>query len=212
MKQISRLHFITTSAAIAEQACLGGVDWIQLRLKNTSYHDYYAIAKEVQAVCRQYGATFIVNDNVALALDIDADGVHIGKEDMPADQARALLGGRFIIGCTANTPEDVIRLSSRRVDYIGLGPFRFTATKEKLAPVLGLQGYRNIFNELEIKCSTYPPVIGIGGVTMEDVPSLLSTGLHGIAVSGAIASAANIAEAAMSFKRALPQQLHASTF
>ncbi len=81
MKAISKLHYITTNASMAEQACAGGVDWIQLRLKNVSYDEYKTVALEVQAVCKKYNATFIINDNIKLALDLGADGVHVGKED-----------------------------------------------------------------------------------------------------------------------------------
>ena len=199
MKKISRLQLITTNAAIAELACKGGVDWVQLRLKNVSYEEYRKVALEVQAVCKKYNATFIVNDNVQLALDVQADGVHIGKEDMDATTARKLLGDNAIIGCTANTYEDVARLCGLPVNYIGLGPFRFTATKEKLSPVLGIDGYKSIFARLEKNNVKQLPVIAIGGIILFDVPSLLSAGLHGVAVSGAIGNASDIAGKAKEF-------------
>lgn len=200
MSVISKLHYITTSPILAEQACLGGVDWIQLRLKNVTYADYYAIAAEVKAVCKQYGATFIINDNAALALDINADGVHLGKKDMSPDVARKLIGSNFIIGATANTIEDVVRLSAMPIDYIGLGPYRFTNTKENLSPILGLEGYTHIFDTLAAHNTTTPPVIGIGGVTGGDISHLLATGLYGIAVSGAISAAADVTGAAIALK------------
>lgn len=200
MKAISTLHFITTNAEAAEKACAGGVDWVQLRLKNVSHEAYRSVALEVQAVCKKYGATFIVNDNVALAKEIAADGVHIGKEDMSPDSTRKLLGDSFIVGCTANTVEDVSHLSEKPIDYIGLGPYRFTSTKEKLSPVLGLNGYRKIFNQLQSGGIQYPAIIGIGGIATDDVSVLMSTGLHGIAVASAIASAPDIATAAANFK------------
>lgn len=197
MSVISKLHYITTSPILAEQACLGGVDWIQLRLKNVTYADYYAIAAEVKAVCKQYGATFIINDNAALALDISADGVHLGKKDMSPEVARKLIGSNFIIGATANTIEDVVRLSAMPIDYIGLGPYRFTNTKENLSPILGLEGYRQVFSTLALHNTATPPIIGIGGVTKDDIGALLATGLYGIAVSGAISAAADVTGAAI---------------
>ncbi len=203
MTTISKLQFITTNAALAEKACIGGVDWIQLRLKNVSYADHYAIAQEVKAVCREFGATFIINDNVALAIDAGADGVHLGQKDMAPDTARSLAGQRFIIGSTANTFEDVARLSHMPINYIGLGPFRYTATKENLSPVLGINGYRSIFEQLHKEDIKYPPVIGIGGITLNDVTALMQTGLYGIAVSGAISAAADVTGAAIAFKRLL---------
>jgi len=200
MKNISRLHFITTSAAIAEQACAGGVDWVQLRLKDVTYDEYREVALEVQAICRKYEATFIVNDNIKLALDIKADGVHVGKEDdLPQEYADELLKRGGIIGCTANTIDDILHLQGRQVSYIGLGPYRFTATKKKLSPILGMDGYRSLFAEIKEKGLTVPPVIGIGGITTGDVAELLTTGLYGIAVSGAISGAADITTAAETF-------------
>jgi thiamine-phosphate pyrophosphorylase len=206
MKAISKLHFITTNAAAAEQACAGGANWIQLRLKNVSYDEHLVIARQVQAVCRQYRATFIINDNVSLAKEVGADGVHIGKEDMRPDKARELLGAGSIIGCTANTADDIIHLSRKPIDYIGLGPYRFTATKNKLSPLLGLKGYARLFKTLKEGNVKHPPVIGIGGITESDVTELMSTGLHGIAVSGSIANAKNISEAAKNFTRLLSEK------
>ncbi len=197
MKLINKLHYITTSADMAEQACNGGVKWIQLRLKNVSDVYYYNVAKDVHAICKKYDATFIINDNVQLALELKADGVHIGKEDTSPQDARAILGNGFIIGSTANTIEDVTKLSKMPIDYIGLGPYRFTDTKQNLSPVLGLKGYNDIFNSTNyIKM---PPIIAIGGIRLEDTVSILSTGVYGIAVSGAITFAPNIEEAAKSF-------------
>lgn len=200
MREISRLQFITTNATLAEQACKGGVDWIQLRLKHVSYDEYRTVAKEVQAVCKKYNATFIINDNIQLALELKADGIHVGKEDpLPKDERDALLNRSGIIGCTANTIEDFIHLSDKPVSYIGLGPYRFTETKKKLSPILGLNGYKKIFSQLSSRNIKYPPVIGIGGITTDDVSVLMTTGLHGLAVSGAISSAPDVTTAAATF-------------
>ncbi len=202
MRNISKLHFITTNANAAEQACKGGVDWIQLRLKDVSYDEYFKVGKEVQAVCKKYDATFIVNDNIKLALDLDADGVHVGKEDiLPQHYIDEMLGKGGIIGCTTNTIEDILHFRGKPVSYLGLGPFRFTTTKQKLSPVLGIEGYKRIFDELKnTDMGPVPPIIGIGGIIIEDVPGLLDTGLYGIAVSGAISKADDITEAAKTFR------------
>ncbi|PZF71466.1 thiamine phosphate synthase [Taibaiella soli] len=189
MKKISRLQYITTDASLAEKACIGGAKWIQLRLKNVNYEAYLETAKEVQLVCEQYNAIFIVNDNVSLALETGAHGVHLGKEDMPPAKARDLLGDDFIIGSTANTIEDIIRLSKEPINYIGLGPFRFTKTKENLSPVIGLEGYEAIFAALNKQNIQHPPIVGIGGIETDDIAALLQTGLYGIAVSGIISNA-----------------------
>ncbi len=203
MKPICKLQFITTNPRLAEQACLGGIDWIQLRLKNTPDDEFIAIAKEVQSVCKQFNATFIINDNVTMAFNLQSDGVHLGKEDMNPDVARELLGANFIIGCTANTLEDILYLSSKPINYIGLGPYRFTLTKQKLSPVLGIEGYKSMFLQLQQRHIDTPPIIGIGGITNNDVPELLTTGLYGIAVSGAISSTTNATLAAQQLKNSL---------
>jgi thiamine-phosphate pyrophosphorylase len=207
-KQISSLQYITTSAHLAEQACAGGVDWIQLRLKNVSYEDYKKEARAVQQICKKYDATFIINDNVDLALEIKSDGVHVGKGDpLTSDHIAALLNGSFIIGCTANSIDDFLHLSGKAVDYIGLGPFRFTTTKQNLSPILGLEGYERIFREIAEHQLTPPPVVGIGGITESDVPALLATPLHGIAVSGAISNAKDVTTTARIFKN-LTNKMH----
>lgn len=192
---ISKLHYITTSAQAAELACQGGVRWVQLRIKNLPAAEWKQRALDVQAVCRHHGAALLINDNPALALAIGAAGVHLGKQDMPPAEARALLGPNFIIGGTANTFADVEGLVAAGVDYIGLGPFRFTTTKEKLSPILGLAGYAEVLGQCRAVGFT-TPIVGIGGVGLADVAALLATGLHGVAVSGAIGGAANSTAAA----------------
>jgi thiamine-phosphate pyrophosphorylase len=203
--KISRLHYITDSAHAAELACRGGVRWVQLRVKNLPAAEWQQRALAVQAVCRQHGATLIINDNPALALEIGADGVHLGQQDMPPAQARQLLGPQFIIGGTANTFADIEGLVAAGVDYIGLGPFRFTTTKEKLSPILGLAGYAEIMTQCRTAGFT-TPIVGIGGIELADVAALLATGLHGVAVSGAIGSAADPAATARQWVRELAEK------
>ncbi len=206
--KISNLHYITTNAQGAELACQGGVRWVQLRVKNTPYPTWKQLALETQQVCRQYGAVFILNDNPQLALEIKAEGMHLGKQDMNPAEARTLLGPDFIIGGTANTFADIEELVAAGVDYIGLGPFRFTTTKQNLSPILGLAGYAEIFADYQAAEFT-TPIIGIGGVGLADVAPLLATGLHGVAVSGAIGGAADPAATATLFIKevAKPQSL-----
>jgi len=196
--KISKLQYITANPAHADDACRGGVDWIQLRIKNKSEDEWKLIALEAKKICKARGAKLIINDSVKLAKIVGADGVHLGKEDMPPDEARKLLGPDFIIGGTANTIEDIQRLALLKVDYIGLGPFRFTNTKKNLSPLLGIQGYIDLMKECEAE-SIKVPIIAIGGIQMEDVDAILETGIYGIAVSSAIGDSANISEAASEF-------------
>jgi thiamine-phosphate pyrophosphorylase len=193
--EISKLHYLTATAQAAELACQGGVRWVQLRAKNLPAAEWQQRALATQAVCQHYGATLLINDNPALALAIGADGVHLGQQDMPPAEARALLGPGFIIGGTANTFAHIEALVGAGVDYIGLGPFRFTITKEKLSPLLGLAGYAQVLAQCRAAGFTVP-IIGIGGVGLADVAALQAAGLHGVAVAGAIDQAAEPAAAA----------------
>ena len=145
----------------------------------------------VQAMCRKYGATFIIDDNVLLAKQIKADGVHLGKKDMPVAEAREILGEQFIIGGTVNTFEDILHhLQDGSPDYFGCGPFRFTSTKKNLAPTLGYEGYRDITRRMRENNITVP-VVAIGGICKEDIPQILECDVDGIALSGSILNAAN---------------------
>ena len=140
-------------------------------------------------VCRKHHAKLIINDNPELAAEIGADGVHLGKGDMNLSEARKIIGTDMILGATANTFEDIVAASNHEIDYIGLGPFRFTSTKKVLSPILGLNGFRETIQLMD-KTKITLPIIAIGGIMLEDIPDLFSVGVHGIA----IASAINISE------------------
>lgn len=163
----------------------GGCRWIQLRMKEASPEEILPIALEALALCRKYNATFIIDDHVEIAKQIKADGVHLGKLDMPITEARKTLGKDFIIGGTANTFEDIQMLYKDGADYIGCGPFRYTTTKKNLSPILGLEGYRHIISQIK-KTNIHLPIVAIGGITPKDIPSLMETGITGIALSGSI--------------------------
>lgn len=187
---ISRFHFLTqdltqfTHQELAEIACKSGIQWLQLRVKNQNFDTYLQIAKDVKNICKYFNTTLIINDDVALCKAVNADGVHLGKNDMPIAKAREILGNKVIIGATANTLEDCIQHQNNGANYIGLGPYKFTSTKENLSSILGLQSYKQIVNASKgiIKI----PIIAIGGIKVEDVQPILQTGIYGIAVSSAI--------------------------
>lgn len=178
----------------------GGCKWVQLRVKSPDLitdeakaefmASLKAMALEAQRMCREHGATFIIDDNVALVKEIGADGVHLGKKDMPINGARRILGKDFIIGGTANTFEDVKAHYEAGADYIGCGPFRFTTTKQGLSPILGLEGYRSIVSRMRAE-GIDMPIVAIGGITKEDIPEIMQTGVTGIALSGTILNAEN---------------------
>ncbi len=169
----------------ARMALEGGCRWIQLRMKDAPLDEVEAMALPVQTLCRRYGAIFVIDDHVELVKKIGADGVHLGKNDMPVDAARQILGSDFIIGGTANTFDDIRCLHQAGADYIGCGPFRFTETKKNLSPVLGLQGYREIVRQMR-QNGIDLPIVAIGGITLPDIPEILGTGVTGIALSGMI--------------------------
>ena len=213
-----RLQFIThyteqysyiDSARIALE---GGCRWIQLRMKDADETLLEETALIVQKMCKEYDATFIIDDNVHLCKKIKADGVHLGKNDMPIAEARKILGDDFIIGATVNTFDDVLlcqqstdngqqtlssgfETSSPNTvpDYFGCGPFRFTSTKKNLAPILGFDSYREIMKKMK-ENNIDIPLVAIGGITKDDVPELMKTGIDGIAISGSVLRAENPVE------------------
>lgn len=183
-------HF-TPQISYAEgirMALEGGCRWIQLRMKDAPAEEIIACAEEVLPLCRLHGAKFLLDDHVELVRPLGADGVHLGKNDMPVDEARKILGPDIIIGGTANTIEDIIRLHKQGADYIGCGPFRFTTTKKNLSPILGLDGYKSIVLKMK-ELGIDLPIVAIGGITVEDIPAVMGTGVSGIALSGAILGA-----------------------
>ncbi|MBR4306658.1 MAG: thiamine phosphate synthase [Bacteroidaceae bacterium] len=168
----------------------GGIKWVQLRMKDATEDEIISVGTEVKKLCDQHSATFIIDDHVELVHKLKADGVHLGKNDMPIAEARNILGKDIIIGGTANTFEDIAAHYQATANYIGCGPFRFTTTKKGLSPTLGLEGYRSIMTKVK-EAGINIPVVAIGGITAEDIPDIMQTGISGIALSGAILRAEN---------------------
>jgi thiamine-phosphate pyrophosphorylase len=191
---IDKLHYISqetptgTHLTAINQALQAGCKWIQLRMKDQPAGLILEYAIEARRMCEQHGARLVVNDHPEIALSAGAYGVHLGLQDMPLQLAREIVGPDMIIGGTANTHHHVIQRIAEGADYIGLGPYRFTRTKKNLSPVLGLQGIYAIMQGLSAAAI---PVIAIGSILAEDVPLLMQTGVHGVAVSGAITHAAD---------------------
>lgn len=181
-----RYDEVTGTQAVLE----GGCRWVQLRMKGASDEEFLRVGREVGRLCRTCGATFLLDDRVHLVSELGADGVHVGKNDLPVCEVRRMLGPDRIVGATANTFEDIARAAAAGADYIGLGPFRFTETKRNLSPILGVEGYRAIFERCRAAGITLP-VVAIGGITAADVAAILATGASGIALSGALLGAAD---------------------
>jgi thiamine-phosphate pyrophosphorylase len=193
----SKLQFIThynskySYIHSAQLALEGGCRWIQLRMKQADNALLEETAILVQKLCKAYGATFIIDDHVWLAQKIHADGVHLGKNDMPVAQAKKLLGKGYIIGSTVNSFTDIQQiLQTATPDYFGCGPFRFTTTKQQLAPILGVEGYQNILANMKAN-NIHIPLVAIGGISKADIAPLLACGVHGIALSSSVLNANN---------------------
>lgn len=173
-------------------ALKGGCRWVQLRMKDSDEVMFEKTAIVVQQMCKEYGATFIINDNVAIAKKIEADGVHLGKNDMTITEARKLFGEEFVIGSTVNSFEDILCIlrSGITPDYFGCGPFRYTSTKKNLASILGYEGYLDI-NQKMLEHNIQIPIVAIGGIGKGDVMQLLKFGVSGVALSSSILNARN---------------------
>ena len=199
-----RLQFLTLDASPlahreqARAALEGGVRWIQLRAKRLPEDVWVAEAAAIAELCCDFGALFVVNDSPQVALRAGADGVHLGGDDASPAAARALLGEFAIVGVTLNEPAHVARFAGVRVDYAGVGPFRHTLSKQKLAPIHSAESLAGL-----AAAAAPLPCFAIGGVTAADWPAVRALGAHGIAVSGAIAMAADPVSAAKTLVEAV---------
>lgn len=171
----------------------GGCKWIQLRMKEADPDEIRKAVDKLKPLCQEKGAILLLDDHVELTSQLDIDGVHLGKNDMPPAEARALIGEKYIIGGTANTFDDIKNLVAQGVDYIGLGPFRYTETKQNLSAIIGIEGYKNIISQCHAAGIT-TPIVAIGGIEPDDITAIMKAGLSGIALSGAILRSDNPTE------------------
>jgi len=191
---IPKLHYISQGATVKEhleniqQACQSGAELVQLRLKNYSEKKILKAAVEAREITGHFQSRLIINDHFKIAKEVKADGVHLGKLDSCPTEAKKFLHSWQVIGGTANTLEDCKYLIEKKIDYIGLGPFKFTDTKEKLSPVLGTDGYLTILEEL----TADTPIIAVGGIEIDNILDIMMTRVHGIAMSGAITRDFNV--------------------
>jgi thiamine-phosphate pyrophosphorylase len=196
---MERLLYISQAPHLEniQAACEAGCKWIQLRVKDDLHTPPLLLAIEAKKICDQFGVKLSINDHPAIAAEVKAYGVHVGKLDVPVKEARSIAGEQSWLGGTANTIEDVLAHVNDGVDYVGVGPFRFTTTKEKLSPILGLEGYQQLMSQLGNKI----PVLAIGGILLEDIMALKEAGVYGVAVSGLITNAID--------KKAMVQKINA---
>ncbi len=186
----TRVQFITDRLEGVEEVLQGGCRWVQLRMKDATDAEVASVALPVARLCRRFHALFIIDDRVHLVEPLGADGVHLGKNDMPVAEARRLLGPSKIIGATANTPDDALAAIMEGADYLGVGPFRFTTTKKNLAPLLGAEGIANVIETVR-GAGSRVPVVAIGGIGVDDLAAVKATGATGVALSGVLLRAEN---------------------
>lgn len=181
---MDRIYFITHTNEkysyidSAKLALDSGIRLIQLRMKHGNIEQIKKTAYILKKECEKYGSKLIINDNSEIAFEVEADGVHIGQNDEEISIVRNKIRENQIIGLTCNTKEHILKAVESKADYIGLGPYRFTNTKQNLSPVLGIEGYKNL--NLEI------PIYAIGGIGLEDVEKLAQTSIYGIALSSSL--------------------------
>lgn len=194
IQTLPRLQYISDGNTYEEQlhsilaALEAGIKWIQLRWKNASSEEIETLSQNIQPYCDKYKAILIINDYPEIARKVGATGVHLGLKDMPVEEARKILYPHQWIGGTANTLNDVMQRINENVNYIGLGPLRYTFTKKELSPILGYEGYKDIIAHLP---SSAPPIFAIGGINEKDIEPLMKMGVYGIALSSAINKAQN---------------------
>ncbi len=182
------------TAEIVRAAIRGGVDAVQLRGKDLPIREQLAIGRALRAITREAGVLFIVNDRVDLALALDADGVHVGQDDLPADAVRRLVGPDLIVGVSAATIAEARAALEEGADYIGVGPIWGTATKADAGEAVGPGLITTLKGVVDL------PMVGIGGIGAANAAAVIAAGGDGVAVVSAIVSAADPEAAARDLK------------
>ena len=191
-----------TLYSVVKESLDGGVTFLQLREKELDEVHFLEEAKELQQLCREYQVPFIVNDNVDIAISMDADGVHVGQSDMEAGDVRAKLGPDKIIGVSAQTVEQAVLAEKHGADYLGVGAVFPTGSKDDADDVS--------YETLKAICEAVSiPVIAIGGITQENVKELAGSGICGIAVISAIYAQQNIRKASEVLKKETQRMVEA---
>ncbi len=206
---IGRVHVITdvsiqtrfSHTDLARAALTGGADVIQLRDKRLDDEALGHLAREIAAMCRSAGAALLVNDRPHVAHAAGANGVHLGRDDLPVADARNMLGAGAIIGATASTLDEALESDASGADYIGFGHVYTTATKEKTGPAVGLEGVRAVCAVVSV------PVIAIGGIDAERAARCIAAGAHGVAVVSAVCAAADPVRATRAIVRAVQGEI-----
>ena len=204
---LSPLYLILDPAAVGDralieamkQAATGGARLFQYRDKHSAPRMLYRQAAELRRVAADAGAVFLVNDRCDLAMAVDADGVHLGQDDLPLADARAILGAKTVIGLSTHTPQQVQEAAALGADYVAYGPLFHTRSKPDHEPVVGLEGLRRA------RALTELPLYAIGGMTVGNVEDVIATGATGVAVISAVWSAPDLPAAVKALLARLPQ-------
>ena len=187
---------------VVRESLEGGVTFLQLREKDLDEEAFFDEAVKLQAMAKDYGVPFVINDNVDIAIKMNADGVHVGQHDMEAGDVRALIGPDKILGVSAQTVDQAVLAEKRGADYLGVGAVFPTGSKDDADDVS--------FETLKAICQAVSiPVVAIGGITLENTPDLAGSGICGIAVISAIYARDNIKEASAALRKASYDMVHA---
>ncbi|HAV27106.1 MAG TPA: thiamine phosphate synthase [Lachnospiraceae bacterium] len=187
---------------VVRESLEGGVTFLQLREKDLDEGTFFDEAVKLQAMAKDYGVPFVINDNVDIAIKMNADGVHVGQHDMEAGDVRALIGPDKILGVSAQTVDQAVLAEKRGADYLGVGAVFPTGSKDDADDVS--------FETLKAICRAVSiPVVAIGGITLENTPDLVGSGICGIAVISAIYARDNIKEASAALRKASYDMVHA---
>ena len=178
---------------VVRDAIIGGATFIQLREKNLGYEAFKYQAIEIKRLCRDFNVPFVINDNVMLAKEINADGVHVGQDDMRASDVRNIIGHDKILGVSVRTPEEAVIAESNGADYLGAGAVFHTGSKNDAVDITH-EALREICRAVKI------PVVAIGGINADNIHELSGSGIKGVAVISAIFAAEDIRAAAIKLK------------
>lgn len=179
-----------------EAAIAGGVSLVQYRTDGGTKRELYETGLRLRDLLKHLGAPLIINDHVELALALDADGVHVGQGDLPANVVRRLLGKGKLLGLSTSNPEQLSAVDAGVVDYIGIGPVFPTQSKRNAPPAIGLAGLARLAARSPVPC------VGIGGISIQEAPGVFATGVTGLAVVSALSHAEDVRAAAQALRAA----------
>lgn len=207
LRDALRLYVITDrglargrpESEIAREAIAGGATALQLRWKTGPLSEALRVGRELRELCRQSNVLFVVNDRVDLALVLEADGVHLGVNDVPVADARQLVGQDMVIGFSPETLEQAIDAEAAGADYLGVGPVFPTRTKLDAGPAVGLGHLERIARAVRI------PVVGIGGITVDNAGAVIRAGAVGVAVISAVVGADDVRAAAARLRQVVDE-------